>query len=287
MLAPASGATQCFGAPARDPVVPCDPGELRFTSRPSPNNAVLEPAQYCRPIREWAGVCAFGSSTTKPLGGVLLVGDSHGEHWRGALTVVAKQRRWRGYSMTRNSCPFEFAQTSGKGLCTGYVHAVIKFLRAHSSIQTVVASQNRTSGVRIPPGLTFVTAKINGFRRAWAALPASVRRVIVLRDVPRAGVGTKSCVTRLVAQHRDPGVGCARPRRLATDVDLASVAANRSDRDRAVSVDFTSIMCDPTSCFPVIGGALVIKDIGHLTTTFSRTLGPALDKAITEAELAA
>ena len=39
-------------------------------------------------------------------------------------------------------------------------------------------------------------------------------------------------------------------------------------------------MCDDSRCFPVVGGALVIKDIGHLTRTFSRSLGPFLGRAI-------
>jgi hypothetical protein len=39
-------------------------------------------------------------------------------------------------------------------------------------------------------------------------------------------------------------------------------------------------MCDEQSCLPVVGGALVIKDIGHMTRTFSRTLGPYLGRAV-------
>jgi hypothetical protein len=45
-------------------------------------------------------------------------------------------------------------------------------------------------------------------------------------------------------------------------------------------------MCDRENCFPVVGGALVIKDIGHLTRTFSATLGPYLDRAITRLQSA-
>lgn len=43
----------------------------------------------------------------------------------------------------------------------------------------------------------------------------------------------------------------------------------------------SSFLRDAEDCFPVVGGALVIEDIGHLTRTFSRTLGPYLARAIT------
>ena len=45
-------------------------------------------------------------------------------------------------------------------------------------------------------------------------------------------------------------------------------------------IDLSNFMCDDEHCFPVVGGALVIKDIGHLTRTFSRSLGPFLGRAI-------
>lgn len=278
-----SAAPRCFGAEARNPDHPCDPGRLRFTSTPTPYAAALEPGAYCRPLLASPRTCTFGGPP-RTTAGVALVGDSHGAHWRAALSVVAERRRWRGYSITRNSCPFELARTTGKGRCSGYVDGVLAFLRKHPSIHTVVASQNRSSGVSIPPGQSYVTAKVNGFLRAWAALPSSVDRVVVLRDVPRAGLGTQACVARRIAQHRDPGIGCARPRRAALGVDLESAAANRSSEDRAVAVDLTPYMCGPTRCLAVVGGALVIRDIGHMTTTFSRSLGPALGRAIHDAE---
>jgi len=73
---------------------------------------------------------------------------------------------------------------------------------------------------------------------------------------------------------------CARPRERALEVDEAAVAAERTDSERVGLVDLSSFMCDEQRCFPVVGGALVIKDIGHMTRTFARTLGPYLGRAI-------
>jgi hypothetical protein len=45
---------------------------------------------------------------------------------------------------------------------------------------------------------------------------------------------------------------------------------------RVQVIDLTDYFCDATVCPTVIGGALVFKDISHLTDTFSATLGPYL-----------
>jgi hypothetical protein len=46
------------------------------------------------------------------------------------------------------------------------------------------------------------------------------------------------------------------------------------------AIDLTRFMCGRTRCFPVVGGVLVHKDIGHLTRVFSTTLGPYLLRAV-------
>ena len=52
------------------------------------------------------------------------------------------------------------------------------------------------------------------------------------------------------------------------------------DDPRVELLDFTPFMCDRKQCFPVVGGALVHKDGGHMTQVFSRTLGPYLGRAV-------
>ena len=42
----------------------------------------------------------------------------------------------------------------------------------------------------------------------------------------------------------------------------------------------TRFICNRRRCFPVVGGVLVHKDIGHLTRLFSTTLGPFVLRAL-------
>ena len=225
-------------------------------------------------------MCRFGVARPFARSTVALMGDSHATHWRAALAVVAATNRWHGVSIDRNSCPFTFATTPGKGRCQGWAGSVVRWLQAHPEVHAVFVSANSGSGVVPLGGLTRRVTKINGYMRAWKALPRSVRDIFVIRDVPHSRNDTRDCVTRAVARHRNPALRCARPRAAALRVDLQAVAAGQTDSERVKLIDLTRLMCDDARCYPVVGGALVIRDIGHLTQTFSTTLGPFLGRAI-------
>ena len=42
----------------------------------------------------------------------------------------------------------------------------------------------------------------------------------------------------------------------------------------------SSFFCSLEKCFPVVGGALVYKDISHLTDVYASSLGPYLLRKI-------
>jgi hypothetical protein len=278
----------CFGAAARDPEHPCVNPALNLTARPTPYDAPLEPSAPCRPIRDTIAlpVCGFGPPRAKAISSVALIGDSHSTAWRAAVAVVADGKRWHGVSINRNNCPFTFAVTPGKGRCKGWAGKVLKWLRAHPEVHHVIVGANSGSGVEPANGHTLRTTKINGYIKAWKALPHSVHDVFVLRDAPHSRNTTATCVSRAIALRRNPALRCARPRAGALMPDEAADAAQRTDSKRVALIDLSSFMCDDVNCFPVVGGALVIKDIGHMTRTFSATLGPYLGRAISRIQAA-
>jgi hypothetical protein len=83
-------------------------------------------------------------------------------------------------------------------------------------------------------------------------------------------------VERAIARHKPAGTTCQVPISAALAPDPAIEAATRLASARVQTIDLTPFMCDAANCFPVIGGALVHKDVGHLSATFSTTLGPYL-----------
>jgi hypothetical protein len=270
----------CFGAAARDLEHPCVNHRLDFVAIPSPRDALLQPNAGCEVLRRRSPeVCGFGVSQRAAGPSFALLGDSHALHWLAALAVMARRERARGVSLTHHRCPFSLARKPTIR-CLGWVRSAVAWLTGHPEVHTVFVSADADSSVVAPPGQAGAT-KLSGFVDAWRSLPASVHEVFVLHDVPQSAyLSVGACIDRAVARHRNPGLRCSRPRGPALHADEEAAAAAQLASPRVKVVDLTPFMCDEQRCFPVVGGALVIKDHGHLTRTFSATLGPFVQRAV-------
>ena len=270
---------RCFGAASRDAAAPCRNAALADLVTPSPDAALLEPSEPCQPVLVTPPVCTFGVPWGRSTDAFALVGDSHAVHWRAALTTVARRADWTGYSLTRSTCPYTLPVKASGGRCAGFAQSVLDWLTQHPEIHAVFMSGNATHPPPGAPGYVALDTRVRGFERAIQALPPSITHVFVIHDVPHSSLRTQDCVRRAMARRLNAGAVCARSRKGALPGDPAYLAA-RYLGGRAVPVDLTSFMCGPAHCYPVIGGALVIKDLGHLTRTFARTLGPYLWRAV-------
>jgi hypothetical protein len=280
MLAAALAALAlCHGAAARDPAHRCHVSPLAV--QPAPEDALIEPAEPCAIVRSRAPeVCAFGVPAGQARARFALVGDSHAAHWRAALAVVAREERWRGYSIDRSRCPFAALRkaTPDAGSCARWNAAVRRWFASHPSVSVVFVSQRRYVRAVLRPGAGSFATLTAALANAWNALPPTVRRIYAIADVPYNRPTTFACVERALARRRSPDRACAVPRSVALGPDPALAAVRRVPRARAI--DLTSFMCGPRWCYPVVGGVLVHKDVGHLTRDFSATLGPYLLRSL-------
>ena len=55
--------------------------------------------------------CTFGVPAAQARATVALIGDSHAQHWRSALAVLAKRRGWRVHDVSVPLCMFSTATT--------------------------------------------------------------------------------------------------------------------------------------------------------------------------------
>jgi SGNH domain-containing protein len=271
---------RCFGAAARDARAPCANPALRTVASPGPEEALLIPGAPCT-VLEPAPVlapCHFGVAPSEAREWVALVGDSHAEHWRAALDVVAQIKRWHVVALTRGGCPLtdtpvrHYAAPQAAE-CQEFNAAARGWLAGHPQVRTVFVSANDTS--------LFAGDAVAGYRSAWQSLATSVGRIYVLRDTPsRVSLETSACVERLLRARQAIGSRCAEPREGALPPDPQVEAARVPGDDRVRLLDLSDFMCTPTLCPPVVGGALVLKDADHLTRAFSTTLGPYLLRAL-------
>jgi hypothetical protein len=286
-VATPAGAADCAGAAARAPGHRCDDARLQYTVTPSPATARGQLNWPCTVIetQDEIHVCEFGAPADQAVRTIALIGDSHASHWRAALDVAARAKRWRGVSITETSCPLSTARRRlsdpvRAARCARWKPEVYGWLSAHPEVSTVFVSQ-LSGGTGVVAGRRDEFAvQVQGYRRAWHALPRSVRRVVVIRDVPKAGPGAAACIRQAMAEHKRPGLACARSRAGTLDPDPAAVAAARSRSRRIRLIDLTRFFCDRRRCYPVVGGVLVHKNADHMTLAFARSLGPFVQRAL-------
>jgi hypothetical protein len=269
----------CFGAEARASWHACDNPKLGRTVAPTPSQAQITPSAPCTPIEPALHVCAFGVPAANAVGTVALVGDSHADQWRAALAVVAQDLSWQGISVTRPSCPFTEATNDlpepGRAQCIQWTRGVVQWFVQNPEVSTVFVSDHLAAVVAAPRE-NQRAAEVAGYINVWKALPSSVRHIVVIRDIPYARDGTLGCVQWALAKRKNAGLACAVPRRAALRTDPAAVAADRLRSPRVQVINLTPFFCDTRMCYPVVGGALVYRDAGHLTRVFATTLGPFL-----------
>jgi hypothetical protein len=276
----------CFGAAAVDPQRPCSNPNLAMTVYPPPAQArALQQNMGCD-HREAAGnglldICFFGASPRNATRTVALLGDSHAAHWRNALDVVLAAHRWRAISIQRAGCPLTLGhpdlpsadRVSG---CMDFNKAVQQWMAAHPEIDVVFTSQHRGSVVP-PKGQLPGAARRAGYIKAWQKLLAhNVRQIIVIRDTPRIATTTIPCVEQAIADHLQAGTECALKSSFALRSDPAVDAARQLGSPQVQVADLATFFCRKKLCPPVAGGALVLRDVTHMTTTYSTTLGPYL-----------
>jgi SGNH domain-containing protein len=189
-----------------------------------------------------------------------------------------------GLSITRSGCPLTAAQPQlqGRALarCVQWKREVPQWLAAHREVRTVFVAQHSGSRGTARGGQDAFAAQAAGFRRAWRTLPSSVERIVVLRDTPTMPGTMPTCVEQALSDHRGAAAACDAPRSAALPPDPA-VAAARAETARVRSIDLSRYFCDERRCPPVIGGALVYKDVeSHLTDVYAATLGPFLRREV-------
>lgn len=278
---PADAAAKCSGAAARDIEKPCVSKTKRVT--PTPDDAAITPNVACArgAVKGIPEACSYGAE--KPVATVALLGDSHAAHWRAGLEVVAKAKRWRVLEFAKPHCPFSYStpapDQAGADQCVFYNQSVLHWLAQNPSVATVFVSNNS----RLEMAEKGKAYRLQGHQTAFAWIPASVKRIYVLRDAPTNLLSTPDCIRGAMRDKLDAGTHCAVPRRRALSTD-ATVLAAEPLFERGVRVlDMTPFFCSSKECFPVVGGVLVHKDQDHLTQDFAASLGPYIRRAVDRA----
>lgn len=235
------------------------------------------------------GKCEFGdvhSNTT-----VVLFGDSHAEHWFGALDRAGKERGWKIVLMVMGGCPVSDLPELKRGGVKSYYDACTQFREATmqrilalkpaaavlSSYDHYVAVNGDASEWKQSP-----EAWETGLRRTYSRLSAAGIPVVAIRGTPRTGFGVPACLSR-----REAGLMFAK----SCEYDLSSSLIPRAivAQTTAASglgvrfVDMNDQVCWSNPCQVVKNGIVVFTDDNHLTVDFSRSVASIFGERIAQA----
>lgn len=237
--------------------------------------------------RKTTRLCDFSADDPEAVE-VWLVGDSHAEHWQGAVFELAQKHRWRVTVSLFGGCPaadvafvgFRGPASPAEGAdCRAWGRAVSDRIVRDRPDAVLTSMAARLQLVDDGSGRSQTDQFVGGLVRDWMTWADAGVSVFPIGDPPLNGeVRTADCV----ALHSADPLECARPRELAHPSDPLMLAAAAMDHDDVHPIDLTSNFCDEKLCYAVIGGEPVYYDADHLNLRFTRMLVPQLDRALSE-----
>lgn len=208
---------------------------------------------------------------------IMLVGDSHAQHWSGAADLMAESRGWRWILLTKPSCRFGGPSETRGGACDDFNAAATDYVLEHRpdsvlTIGTFTALGPDAEG-RTPGEQERVVPDYEAGIRPWleAGIP-----VVGLRDTPRFVLPAPECVDRNGADSE----ACSAPESelMAETSPLEELAAGGTLGEDFSTMDMTDQLCPEGTCRPVIGNVLLYMDESHLTSVYARTTAKEFER---------
>ena len=196
---------------------------------------------------------------------VVVVGDSHIQHWRAALERVGRARGWRMWFMTKSACPMAEIATTQRS-CPVWREAALQRIAAIHPALVITSEYNEYRAANAVDDADNARLMRHGLTRTLQRLDKVAGKVVLLGDTTRYGSDPVGCLKG----HLDDISACD-PRRF-TVVGRDRLANDRAAA-RAAGVTYRDtfhLSCPYDPCPLVVGDILVPYDRGHLTIRYAR-----------------
>ncbi len=247
-------------------------------------------------ITEWADGCLLDPEemeTQHPCvfgdpGGartVVLLGDSHAGQWLEALDDIGKRQQWRVVLIGKAGCPaaavsFRTAYRSGSQKlvgpgpdCASWLDDGIARINEMEPELVVLASCNGCEYMVDESGELLERAFwATGLRETLSRISTPNR--VILGDIPRWR-GPLDCL----ALHTNNVQACSKPVGPVTEATYNDAERGVAEEAGVPFIDVTPWFCDSV-CSPVIGNMVVYTNEYHVTSTYARYLGNALEAVL-------
>jgi len=226
-------------------------------------------------------VCGHGPAPDAAALNVALIGDSHSNQYLAALERLADEAHWHVDVYGKAGCVWTSAvqqdASDWVSRCESWKRSLQAELAVREPYDVILTSYQRQSPFVEPDHGSRARSIVDGFVDTWRQQTARGAEVVAIRDNPDTREDSLSCIERHL--DADPGAACAVPRADALGTTDAQIAAVREVQGASL-LDLTDLMCGPSVCEPVIGNVVVHRDPRHLTSTFTRSMAPAIRQGV-------
>ena len=268
---PPAGADRCLGAAARDTSLGCPAvqGDFIVPAVAAVTNDTAGAFDCWIAEGEPMRTCTYGKGSVK----VALLGDSHAAMLLPGLRTQVAKYNWKLDSYVGWGC--QWIRTGTGSTCDAAMKNIQTRLETGPKYDFVIVTAARQKTAKDKDWVSRMYAE------AWKPVAARGTKIIVIADNPGVTDTALACVRRVnfsVLHH-----GCGTPVGKAYgETDALIKAAGLVPG--AKLVDLRQYFCDTKRCPAVIGNVITYRDtVGHITGTFSRTLGPYVAKAVNAA----
>ena len=242
-------------------------------------------------VEEMKGPCEFGDRESKTT--LVLLGDSHAEHWLGGLDRVGKERGWKILAFVKGGCPVpDMPELTHPRLkryyreCTRYREAAVRKILALRPDGVILSSWDHYMPLDGSRSAWQVTPAMwrDGLRRTYARITGAGIPTVAMRGTPRTWFDVPQCLSRRAAR-----LPLSRECQYVRSASLSPVA--RSAQDQAARglpvtfIDMNDQVCaaELRRCPVVRNGVVVFTDDNHLTRSFTASLAPVLGARLSQA----
>jgi hypothetical protein len=237
---------------------------------------------------------------------VLLIGDSHADHFAAGLGAYLASRNLSARVLTRSRCPplidaRTFERGTVRRLCDSYSRAIAEFLSQDRDIQLVVIAARwdyytadtpsealdkliyRLGDAQSPvPGDAAASKQVleRSLRRMIESLVAAGKQVVLLGQIPPYATSPMACMVRIRQAHGAERDCFAPMREVRRHLDYSNdLLKSLADPSNGVDAFLPSeVLCDPELCSPFMNGVFLYRDDDHLSATGSKQFAAYLGR---------
>ncbi|WP_130452056.1 acyltransferase family protein [Zhihengliuella halotolerans] len=208
---------------------------------------------------------------------IILLGDSHAQHWTTAMQPIAEKNNWAWILIHEPGCRYGTVGPDRNDSCNDFIEAAPDYILAHApdAVFTVASITGKYPDGDLTPADQEIVAP--GYVEGVLPFAEAGIQVVGLRDTPRFTYSVPECVDMRGTEN------CSLPKDyvLAPENPLDELAqqVDEGQLPRELSFfDLTDRFCLDDTCHAVIGNVITIRDEDHVTRTYAHTLAPVFEE---------